>query len=107
LVYLRAEAFWRAIRRVNGVIMILKARTWPTEGYWIIECKGLGIVTQGFTRHDAFHMLVDAIESLIDKTETSINFIEGIGGEGLIYIPAELEEIVLKVCNKSNSPEEE
>lgn len=45
--------------------------------HWIIEVPILGIVTQGYTKKDAFKMIVDAIQSLVDKEGFKIELFPG------------------------------
>ena len=40
--------------------------------YWVIEVPILGIVTQGLSKKDAYDMIVDAIESLVNKKEFKV-----------------------------------
>ena len=35
--------------------------------YWAIEVPILGVVTQGRTRKEAYEMIADAVESLVNK----------------------------------------
>jgi len=47
--------------------MRLAGRTFKKGGYWIIEVPLLAVTTQGKTKRDAFNMIADAIESLVNK----------------------------------------
>ncbi|MGD2246115.1 MAG: helix-turn-helix transcriptional regulator [Candidatus Aminicenantes bacterium] len=47
--------------------MRLAGRVFKTGKYWAIEVPILGIVTQGHSKKDAFDMIVDAVESLVNK----------------------------------------
>jgi predicted RNase H-like HicB family nuclease len=45
--------------------------------YWAIEVPILGVVTQGRTRSDAYLMVADAIEALVNKTGFSVEVFPG------------------------------
>ena len=45
--------------------------------YWVIEVPILGIVTQGRSKKDAYDMIVDAIESLVNKQEFKVEVFPG------------------------------
>lgn len=49
--------------------MKLEGRIWKssTSRYWLAEVRDLDLVTQGTSRRDAAHMVVDAVESLVDR----------------------------------------
>ena len=47
--------------------------------YWAIEVPMLGITTQGLTKRDAFEMIADAIESLVNKDGFAIDVFPGKG----------------------------
>lgn len=47
--------------------MILKGQIWKDKKQWLIEVPDLDIVTQGNTKNDAYSMIRDAIESLVNK----------------------------------------
>jgi predicted RNase H-like HicB family nuclease len=80
-------------------MMILKAETWPEDNFWVIECKQLDIITQGYNRHDALHMLKDAIDTLLN-VKTSIQVIQGIAKTVSIVIPLENENSVINLIKK-------
>ncbi len=47
--------------------MRLVGRVFKSGKYWTIEVPILGIVTQGHSKKEAFDMIVDSIESLVNK----------------------------------------
>lgn len=47
--------------------MRLAGRVFRSGRYWAIEVPILGVVTQGSTKKNAFDMISDAIESLVNK----------------------------------------
>ena len=47
---------------------------------WAIEVPILGVVTQGRTRSDAYLMVADAIEALVNKSGFSVEVFPGEGG---------------------------
>jgi Helix-turn-helix len=48
--------------------------------YWATEVPILGVVTQGRTRSDAYRMVADAIEMLVDKIGFAVEVFPGDGG---------------------------
>ena len=47
--------------------------------YWAIEVPILGVVTQGRSRKDAFEMIADAIEALVNKQGFRVDVFPGDG----------------------------
>ena len=47
--------------------MRLAGRVFKVGKYWAIEVPILGVVTQGRTKKEAYEMITDAIESLVNK----------------------------------------
>lgn len=47
--------------------MVLEGKIWKDKGYWLIEVAALDILTQGRSRKDAFAMLKDAINLLVNR----------------------------------------
>ena len=59
--------------------MRFAGRVFKEDRYWAIEVPILGIVTQGRTKKEAFEMIADAIESLVNKSEFKIDVFAGKG----------------------------
>ncbi|MCJ7680112.1 MAG: type II toxin-antitoxin system HicB family antitoxin [Candidatus Aminicenantes bacterium] len=59
--------------------MRLPGRAFKNGGYWIIEVPMLAVTTQGKTKKDAFDMIADAIESLVNKDGFKIQVFPGSG----------------------------
>ena len=59
--------------------MRFAGRIFKDGQFWLIEVPVLGIMTQGRTKKEAFKMIADAIEALVDKPGFRI---EVFGGEG-------------------------
>jgi len=57
--------------------MRLAGRVFKSGKYWAIEVPILGIVTQGHSKKDAFDMIVDSIESLVNKREFKLEVYPG------------------------------
>ena len=53
--------------------MRFAGRVFKEGKFWAIEVPILGIVTQGRTKKDAFEMIADAIEALVNKPEFKID----------------------------------
>jgi len=53
--------------------MRFAGRVFKEGRYWAIEVPILGIVTQGRTKKEAFEMIADAIESLVNKPEFKLD----------------------------------
>ncbi len=66
--------------------------------YWAIEVPILCVVTQGRTRSDAYLMIADAIGSLVDKSEFTVEVFPGEDGYFEIGSPdsAPLTALMLK-----------
>lgn len=57
--------------------MRLAGRVFKSDKYWAIEVPILSIVTQGHSKKDAFDMITDAIESLVNKKDFKVNVYPG------------------------------
>lgn len=57
--------------------MRLAGLVYRSGKYWAIEVPILGIVTQGRSKKDAYDMIVDAIESLVNKKEFKVEVFPG------------------------------
>lgn len=47
--------------------MKLEGRVYKDGNFWLVEVPAVAVMTQGYTKKDAYFMIVDAIEMLIDK----------------------------------------
>ena len=47
--------------------MYLIGSVFKSESFWVIEIPALNVVTQGHTKKDAYFMIRDAVEMLINK----------------------------------------
>jgi len=59
--------------------MRLAGRVFKVSKYWAIEVPILGVVTQGHTKKEAYEMIADAIESLVNKKGFKIEVFPGKG----------------------------
>ena len=59
--------------------MRFAGRVFRENRYWAIEVPILGIFTQGRTKRDAFEMISDAIESLVDQEGFQVSVYPGKG----------------------------
>jgi len=59
--------------------MRFAGRVFKEGRYWAIEVPLLGIVTQGRTKKEAFEMVADAIETLVNKSGFRIDVFTGKG----------------------------
>lgn len=57
--------------------MRLAGHVFKSGRYWAIEVPILGVVTQGRTKKEAFEMMSDAIESLVNKKGFRIDVFPG------------------------------
>lgn len=57
------------------IIMRFEGRVWKVKGskYWLVEVPLLDVMTQGTSKKDAFHMISDAIEILVDRVGFKVN----------------------------------
>jgi transcriptional regulator with XRE-family HTH domain len=56
-------------------------RVFRSGAYWPIEVPILGVFTQGRSLKDAYVMIADAIESLVNRPGFSVRIFEGFNGE--------------------------
>jgi len=59
--------------------MRLAGRVFKVSKYWAIEVPILGVATQGHTKKEAFEMIADAIESLVNKKGFKVKVFPGKG----------------------------
>lgn len=59
--------------------MRFEGKVFKEGKYWAIEVPILGVVTQGRTKKEAFEMIADAIESLVNKSDFRIDVFAGKG----------------------------
>lgn len=59
--------------------MRFSGRVFKEGRYWAIEIPILGVVTQGRTKTDAYEMIADAIESLVNREGFKIKVYPGEG----------------------------
>ncbi len=59
--------------------MRFSGRVFPSGRYWAIEVPILGVYTQGYSREDAFAMIADAVELLVDRDGFSVQVYPGQG----------------------------
>ena len=57
--------------------MRFAGRVFRSGSYWAIEVPILGVVTQGRTKKDAFEMIADAIEMLVNRTDFKVTVFPG------------------------------
>ena len=59
--------------------MRLAGRVFKVGKFWAIEVPILGVVTQGYTKKEAYEMIADAIESLVNKKGFKVEVFPGKG----------------------------
>lgn len=59
--------------------MRLSGRVFKSNKFWIIEVPILSVVTQGYTKKEAYEMIADAIESLVNKKGFKVEVFPGKG----------------------------
>jgi predicted RNase H-like HicB family nuclease len=59
--------------------MRLSGRVFKAGKSWAIEVPILGVVTQGYTKKEAYEMIADAIESLVNKKGFKVEIYPGKG----------------------------
>jgi predicted transcriptional regulator len=59
--------------------MRLSGRVFKSGKFWVIEVPILGVVTQGYTKKEAYEMIADAIESLVNKRGFKVEVFSGKG----------------------------
>lgn len=61
--------------------MRFEGRVFKAGRHWVIEVPILGVVSQGRSRKDAYAMIADAIESLVNKTGFKVVIHPGPGAQ--------------------------
>lgn len=61
--------------------MRLVGKIFKAGRYWAIEVPILGVVTQGRTKSEAYKMIKDAIESLVNKNTFTVEVFPGDAGQ--------------------------
>jgi len=59
--------------------MRLAGRVFKGGKFWVIEVPILGVVTQGYTKKEAYEMIADAIESLVNRKGFKVEVFPGKG----------------------------
>jgi DNA-binding XRE family transcriptional regulator len=59
--------------------MRLSGRVFKVDKFWAIEVPILGVVTQGYSKKEAYEMIADAIESLVNKKGFKVEVYPGKG----------------------------
>lgn len=59
--------------------MRLAGRVFKAGRHWAIEVPMLGVVTQGRSKKDAFLMVADAVESLVNRADFRLDVFPGAG----------------------------
>jgi len=59
--------------------MRLSGRVFKSGKFWVIEVPILGVVTQGYTKKEAYEMIADVIESLVNKKGFKVDVFSGKG----------------------------
>ncbi len=59
--------------------MRFKGRIWRDGRFWLAEVPFLDVLTQGRTKKEAYEMIRDAIEALVDQEEFAAQVIPGKG----------------------------
>jgi len=52
---------------------MFKGKVWKEGHFWLIEVPALDVITQGTTKEEAFEMIADAIESLVNMKGFSVH----------------------------------
>ena len=60
--------------------MRLEGRVFKSGSFWAVDVPLLGVATQGRTEKEAYVMIADAIEELVDKRGFKVHVYPGTGG---------------------------
>ena len=58
-----------------------KGRIWKEGRFWLVEVPMLSAMTQGRTRKEAFEMIVDLLETMVNRSDFHATCIPGKGGD--------------------------
>ena len=80
--------------------MRFEGRVWKDKGskYWLVEVRLLDVMTQGTSKDDAYHMIADAIETLVDQKGFKID-VRPLGGDA-VTIGATQESVLIALMLK-------
>ena len=73
--------------------MYLQGKVWRDGKFWLIEIEILDVMTQGKTKREAYKMLKDAIELLVNKKGFKVTVLPKEGSEFFIKASNEQELI--------------
>jgi len=60
-------------------------RIFKVDRYWAVEVPVFGVVTQGRTKKEAYEMIADAVESLVNKEGFKVEVYPGEGEYFEVY----------------------
>ena len=83
--------------------MRFSGRVFKDDDYWLAEIPILDIMTQGHTENESYTMVIDAIESLINKKDFKVEIYKGIKGNFEITSPDSKSLISLLLKRKRES----
>ena len=80
--------------------MRFEGRVWKDKGskYWLVEVRLLDVMTQGTSKDDAYCMIADAIETLVDQKGFKID-VRPLGGDA-VTIGATQEGVLIALMLK-------
>lgn len=52
--------------------MRFEGKVWQQDQVWLVEVPLLGVVTEGYTKEDAYEMIADAVQSLAHKDDFQV-----------------------------------
>jgi len=61
--------------------MRFSGKVYKDGKFWLAEIPILDVMTQGYTRKEAFEMVADMLETMVNKEEFQIQFFKGSHGE--------------------------
>jgi predicted RNase H-like HicB family nuclease len=68
-------------------MMTLQGKVWKDGKFWLIECAAIRAMTQGTSKRDALSMMVDWIQTTLDRPDFAVEIREAGEGEFVMSFP--------------------
>lgn len=75
--------------------MVLRGMLWKEGKFWIVEVPDLDLITQGRTRREAYKMIADAMECLVNRKGFRVRVFRLPGNEFVVHSKSNVEMVAL------------
>ena len=66
--------------------MFVSGRIWKEGKFWLIEVSTINVMTQGRSKKEAYHMMRDAVELLINRKGVKVEIFQISNGGFTLHI---------------------